>query len=89
MNEYAMKLQRILYNYFQKNRTAPPVAWLIRQSGKNRKELTSHINELAAAGYLEWDGEHLQSVLLKRLPDQVVSKKSTSSESGNDYFTLH
>ncbi|MDR6883811.1 DNA-binding IclR family transcriptional regulator [Bacillus sp. 3255] len=78
LRDIERKVLAILRNFTAIQRRLPTLKELSVKTGKNGKEIQFILNQLQAAGYIEWDGANVYSILiLKGWVDPPPSNNSS------------
>lgn len=59
---------------------------LPKMSGKGQKEIKDLLNSLQEQGYIDWDKEQLNTIMILRYNEKP---KTQDTGNGNDYFTKY
>lgn len=64
LRDIERKVLRILYNFSAGRRRLPTFHELSVKTGRNEKEIRFILNKLKEAGFIEWDGQNISSIVI-------------------------
>ncbi|TKJ83836.1 hypothetical protein PaeCFBP13512_22205 [Paenibacillus sp. CFBP13512] len=87
-NDAERKIYKIIYNYFYKNNQMPDWTFLKTRTNKSKEDITKALQGLMDNGYITWQDDDVQSILMLKLDKSMPTPKSKENEVNRFYTEL-
>lgn len=87
-NDAERKIYKIIYNYFYKNNKMPDWSFLKTRTNKSKEHITKALQGLMEDGYITWQEDDRQSILMLKLGKSMSIPKSKENDVNRFYTEL-